>query len=214
MKSLSHCVLLLVCSSFTALLGCASEIQEIEPPEASGPPTRAGNDGGRSSGVEGGSGGVPVSAPSGAAGTSPEGAGGSVQSQGGGGGLAGSSGQGGGGASGAGGTLAAAGAAGSAGGAGEEQSPCVTRSFEYEAEGAALESVHVSGSFNEWSEPGTALSYDAASDRWSVEIGLSAGKHQYKFVLDGTQWITDPENPDTSADGYGGVNSVVVVTCP
>ncbi len=38
---------------------------------------------------------------------------------------------------------------------------------------------------------------------------------QYKFVLDGTNWIADPNNPNTIDDGFGGVNSVFSgITCP
>ena len=37
---------------------------------------------------------------------------------------------------------------------------------------------------------------------------------QYKFVIDGSQWIPDPSNPNTVSDGYGGLNSVVEnLTC-
>lgn len=47
-------------------------------------------------------------------------------------------------------------------------------------------------------------------DRWIVEVPLSPGKYQYKFVVDG-QWEQDTSNPDTAPDGFGGLNSVITI---
>jgi len=90
---------------------------------------------------------------------------------------------------------------------------CFSQMFEYAPQGKSLSSVHVSGSFNSWAEPGTALAYDAAKDLWQVAIELDAGSYEYKFVLDGSTWISDPHNPETANDNFGGVNSVLTVVC-
>ncbi len=44
-------------------------------------------------------------------------------------------------------------------------------------------------------------------------VSLAPGTYLYKFVVDGI-WLTDPENPDTSADATGNDNSTLVHTCP
>jgi glycosidase len=42
---------------------------------------------------------------------------------------------------------------------------------------------------------------------WAVDV-------QYKFVLDGANWVNDPNNPSTISDGFGGFNSLLSgVTC-
>jgi glycosidase len=52
-------------------------------------------------------------------------------------------------------------------------------------------------------------------DRFVVTLeGLPADTtFQYKFVVDGTTWIEDPENDARVIDGYGGHNSVALVRC-
>lgn len=87
--------------------------------------------------------------------------------------------------------------------------------FEFDADGQAWQTVHVAGSFNNWpgtiADGGFALSYDADSDRWTGTATLDPGAHEYKFVLDESDWIPDPGNPDSVPDGVGGQNSRVEV---
>lgn len=52
---------------------------------------------------------------------------------------------------------------------------------------------------------------DTANDGvWTIVISLSPGTYQYKFVIDGINWYTDPNNPETIQSG-GFTNSVVRV---
>jgi hypothetical protein len=46
---------------------------------------------------------------------------------------------------------------------------------------------------------------------WQVKIRLRPGRFEYKFAVDGDEWIPDPANPDAVEDGFGGRNSVLVV---
>jgi hypothetical protein len=74
------------------------------------------------------------------------------------------------------------------------------------------ETVALAGSFNGWSTTDSPLTFDEQGT-WSGEFALGLGTHQYKFVLNGEIWVKDPNNPDTTEDGFGGENSVVVVNC-
>ena len=74
----------------------------------------------------------------------------------------------------------------------------------------AAQSVNLAGSFNSWSTSADAMKRDAQG-RWSIVKALPAGRHQYKFVVNGGQWKEDPANTQTVDDGYGGKNSLVVV---
>ncbi len=83
--------------------------------------------------------------------------------------------------------------------------------WEFAFSAAGAQSVHVAGSFNSWSTTATPMT-DADGDAvWTVTIPLPSGEHQYKLVVNGTEWKPDPANPETADDGYGGKNSVVRV---
>jgi serine protease AprX len=71
--------------------------------------------------------------------------------------------------------------------------------------------VAVAGDFNEWNAAASSLKKDS-SGLWRAEIKTpSAGRYQYKFLVDQTRWIEDPNNGMKVPDGYGGLNSLVVV---
>jgi hypothetical protein len=46
---------------------------------------------------------------------------------------------------------------------------------------------------------------------WTLFYDLPPGVYEYKFVVDGTHWIADPENPNKISDGFDGENSVLTV---
>ncbi len=80
--------------------------------------------------------------------------------------------------------------------------------FSYRA--GAAQSVALAGDFNAWSTSANMLK-KGDGDIWTLVLPLTAGDHQYKFVVNGSDWKPDPENPKSSDDGYGGKNSVVHV---
>lgn len=65
--------------------------------------------------------------------------------------------------------------------------------------------VILAGSFNDWST--SKLEMQKTPQGWSATIPLEAGKHLYKFIVDG-YWIEDPLNKQTEPDGESGNNSV------
>jgi hypothetical protein len=113
---------------------------------------------------------------------------------------------------GAGGTDATAGAAGAAG-AGGGGEPCQPDDSEFSLVDEDATSVAVAGSFNGWSSSAWALSDADEDGTWTGSFPVASGVYQYKFVIDGTEWITDPGNPETADDGYGGLNSELTVSC-
>lgn len=92
--------------------------------------------------------------------------------------------------------------------------------FQYEAPAATVVTLAGNWDGNWWG--GTASPtgrYDNTVGRmsdedgdgvWSLVQPLEPGRYQYKFVVDGNTWITDPNNPDTAGDG-GFTNSLLVV---
>ena len=93
--------------------------------------------------------------------------------------------------------------------------------FQYDAPSARQ--VNLAGNFpdNEWLKNGDRI--DIMNDSgingdkfandgiWSIIKSLSPGRYEYKFVIDRNSWVEDPNALDRSEDGYGGVNSVLIV---
>ena len=71
-------------------------------------------------------------------------------------------------------------------------------------------SVSVAGDFNGWNTGATPLSDPDGDNVWTATVkDVAEGKHQYKFVVDGDRWITDPSGDKEleTDDTYGGKNS-------
>lgn len=90
---------------------------------------------------------------------------------------------------------------------------CRVRTFAWDPQGRTARTVHLAGSFNEWSRDAWPMSYSMERRRWELTRQLVPGTYQYKFVVDGSDWIADPTNPDSAPDGFGGRNSVLSVRC-
>jgi 1,4-alpha-glucan branching enzyme len=71
-------------------------------------------------------------------------------------------------------------------------------------------SVSVAGSFNGW-QVGALPMTRVADGLWATTVALPVGEHRYEFVIDGTQWVPDPTAHVQVDDGFGGLNSVIVV---
>lgn len=76
-----------------------------------------------------------------------------------------------------------------------------------------LKSVHLAGTFNSWNRGANPMTADADGKTWRLTLPLSYGRHQYKFVLDGETWVTDPAAKSEN-DGNGNMNSVLLLLPP
>ena len=71
--------------------------------------------------------------------------------------------------------------------------------------------VALVGSFNGWQPTGCEMRRRQPGV-WEVSLPAPPrGVYAYKFLVDGAQWIADPENSERIEDGYGGFNSLVTV---
>ncbi len=46
---------------------------------------------------------------------------------------------------------------------------------------------------------------------WEATIALGPGRYRYRFLIDETQWILDPQNPRVVDDGRGGKASLLIM---
>lgn len=65
--------------------------------------------------------------------------------------------------------------------------------------------VWLAGSFTNWQQD--ALAMTPTDSGWIARVKLSAGKHFYKFIIDG-EWMVDEDNELRENDGRGNTNSV------
>ena len=74
-------------------------------------------------------------------------------------------------------------------------------------------SVHLAGEFNGWSATAWPMS-DADGDLvWTLTTPLETGRsYQYKYVVDGTEWVTDPHAEAVDANNFN--NSILVTRRP
>jgi cyclomaltodextrinase / maltogenic alpha-amylase / neopullulanase len=89
----------------------------------------------------------------------------------------------------------------------------VDHTFVYRAE-RELRSVNLAGSFNNWDRTAMPMTLDADGRTWSKRLRLPYGKHSYKFVLNGDEWITDPKSQRDEDDGNGHINSILFLLPP
>jgi 1,4-alpha-glucan branching enzyme len=59
---------------------------------------------------------------------------------------------------------------------------------------AKMKSVTLAGTFNEWNISAHALDGPDEEGYFSTRLRLKAGTYEYKFVLEGKTWMSDPNN--------------------
>ena len=72
-------------------------------------------------------------------------------------------------------------------------------------------SVEVVGSFTDWRPGAVVLRDDDHDGVWRAAVVLPVGQHEYMFVVDGEQWVTDPLAGRYVDDGFGRQNSLLFV---
>jgi 1,4-alpha-glucan branching enzyme len=70
--------------------------------------------------------------------------------------------------------------------------------------------VFLAGSFNGWDPTAKEMTNKKGEGMFTATLNLTAGRHEYKFVIDGI-WCADPECKDWAQNDLGTLNSVKVV---
>jgi hypothetical protein len=75
----------------------------------------------------------------------------------------------------------------------------------------AARAVALIGTFNDWQTKKDEM-LQIRPGLWEGVLDVPArgrGAYRYKFLIDRTRWIDDPENPLRIEDGFGGFNSLI-----
>ena len=81
---------------------------------------------------------------------------------------------------------------------------------QFKLEAPMATSVAVAGDFSEW-EPSFALEDVDGDGVWTGRIPGRPGVHGYMFLIDGTDWQTDPHADRYQDDGFGNRNAILAV---
>ncbi len=74
----------------------------------------------------------------------------------------------------------------------------------------AAKNVSIAGNFNRWSPDHDRLAGPSQKGIWAIVMPLPPGRYEYRFVIDGKEWVLDPSVPSVD-DGLGDRNSLFVV---
>lgn len=70
------------------------------------------------------------------------------------------------------------------------------------------ESVSLVGNFNNWDPDAGKMS--KVNGIWEIKLELKKGQvYTYNYIIDGVEWITDPNSLLNVDDGFGGESSIL-----
>lgn len=72
------------------------------------------------------------------------------------------------------------------------------------------QSVSVVGEFNGWQAASHPLQR-TDGETWKITLQLPPGTYQYKFVIDGSRWEDDADNPKRTMNEFGTSNSILEI---
>jgi 1,4-alpha-glucan branching enzyme len=73
-------------------------------------------------------------------------------------------------------------------------------------------SVALIGDFNEWGQREVTMAQAADRGIWEFSMSLKPGVYHYNLLVDGEKWVANPKSSTLVPDGYGGYDSVLVVS--
>ena len=73
-------------------------------------------------------------------------------------------------------------------------------------------SVALVGDFNEWGQREVTLAQSSDRGIWEFTMALNPGVYHYNLLVDGERWVANPKSSTLVPDGFGGYNSVLVVS--
>lgn len=80
---------------------------------------------------------------------------------------------------------------------------------EFRLEAPFARSVKLAADFTEWEKNPIDL-VKSKDGKWTLVLPLPAGKHPYRFLVDG-EWWNDPQASHSAPNPFGTENSIIVV---
>jgi 1,4-alpha-glucan branching enzyme len=73
-------------------------------------------------------------------------------------------------------------------------------------------SVALIGDFNQWGQRDVTMAQSTDRGIWEFSVALAPGVYHYNLLVDGERWLANPKSSTLVPDGFGGYNSVLVVS--
>ena len=94
----------------------------------------------------------------------------------------------------------------------KRQQETAAKATEIRIQAPDAQEVFLAGSFNDWNPSTTRMERDSDGS-WVATVSLTPGRHEYKFVVDGT-WCCNPGGPEFEEACPGHVrNSFGTLNC-
>jgi len=71
--------------------------------------------------------------------------------------------------------------------------------------------VAIAGDFNQWNSQSNCLEDPDGDGIWTATLKLPPGRYEYMFVLDGEEWVPDPNANKFVKDGFGNMNAILEI---
>lgn len=84
-----------------------------------------------------------------------------------------------------------------------------TATVTFEIHAPSAREVELVGSFNGWRPGEIVLRGPDATGHWTATVRLPEGRHEYLYLVDGSEWVTDPRAIARRPDGFGRENAVI-----
>lgn len=84
-----------------------------------------------------------------------------------------------------------------------------TAAVTFEIHAPDAREVELVGSFNGWRPGEIVLRGPDATGHWTATVRLPEGRHEYLYLVDGSEWVTDPRARARRPDGFGRENAVI-----
>ncbi len=73
-------------------------------------------------------------------------------------------------------------------------------------------SVALVGDFNDWGRRTVTVAHAQDRGMWEFSLELPPGVYHYNLLVDGERWAANPQSSTLVPDGFGGYDSVLVVS--
>ncbi|WP_457566736.1 alpha-amylase family glycosyl hydrolase [Caldithrix abyssi] len=75
-------------------------------------------------------------------------------------------------------------------------------------DGLRPQKVSLVGEFNNWKPEVNRMQWNSEIQKWQIAIELPPGIWEYKYVVNDSLWMPDPQNKEKVPDGWNGFNSL------
>ena len=90
-----------------------------------------------------------------------------------------------------------------------QQTTSENKSIPFDFTFPSARQVSLAGDFNNW-DPKTMPMRKGADGAWHLNVALTPGRHEYRFIVDGI-WQDDPAAKEKTANAMGSKNCVKIV---